>query len=72
MMPITESMTEISSPCDRCKHNSDRHCKILGVAIAEYPPCHYWYHKEFQGKGIEFELITIEGLIREQKRKAIA
>ncbi len=60
-------MTTISSPCDRCRHNSDRHCKLLDVAIAKYPPCHYWHRKTFRGKGIEFDLVTIEGLINAHK-----
>ena len=59
------------SPCDRCRHiTSDRYCNILEVAIAEYPPCHYWYHKEFN-RGIELELITIEDLVRGHRAKAI-
>lgn len=60
------------SPCDRCRHNRDRHCKILGVAIAEYPPCNYWYRKEYRGRGIDIELVTIEGLINAHKVKVVA
>jgi hypothetical protein len=60
-------MTTISSPCDRCKHNRDRHCKLLDVVIAEYPPCHHWYQKTFRGKGIEFKLVTIEDLVDAHK-----
>ena len=63
------TMMMVGSPCDRCRHNRDRHCNILKVAIAENPPCNYWYHKEFQGKGIEFELVTIEDLINAHKSK---
>ena len=66
-MPITEIMTTTSSPCDRCRYNRDRHCKKLNVAIAEYPPCQYWYRKEFS-RGIEFELVTIEELINVNRR----
>jgi len=72
MMPTTETMTTTSSPCDRCRHNSDRYCKILDVAIAEYPPCQYWYHKAPHSRGIELQLTTIEELINAHKAKALA
>lgn len=60
------------SPCDRCRHNRDRHCNILDAAIAEHPPCDYWYQKEYRGRGIEFELVTIEELINAHKIKVVA
>lgn len=60
-----------SSSCDRCRHNRDRHCKLLDVAIAEYPPCQYWYQKTFRGKGIEFNLETIEDLVNTSKTNAM-
>ena len=72
MMLTTEIMTTTSSPCDRCRHiTSDRYCHILEVAIAEHPPCHYWYRKEFS-RGIEFELTTIEDLIDGHKAKGVS
>lgn len=69
----TNTATMNSSPCDRCRYSTrDRHCKLLGVAIAEYPPCNYWYRKEYRGRGIEFDLVTIEGLIDAHRNKVVA
>lgn len=71
MMTNTATMT--SSPCDRCRYSTrDRHCKLLGVAIAEYPPCDYWYRKEYRGRGIDPSLITIEELVNANKIKVVA
>ena len=72
MMPTTEIMTTTSSPCDRCRYNSDRHCKKLDVAIAKYPPCNYWYRKTPHIRGIEFNLVTIEDLLDAHKAKVVA
>lgn len=71
-MLTTETMTTTSNPCDHCRYNSDRHCKILNVAIAKYPPCNYWYRKTPHVRGIEFNLVTIEDLIDEHKVKVVS
>lgn len=73
MMPTMGNMTTTSSPCDHCRYSTrDRYCKILDVAIAEYPPCHYWYYKSPRSRGIELKLTTIEDLANAQPKEDLS